>query len=71
MIDKISYEDMHTISVELSKEAGIIAELEKGRNIQEIADFAATVEGYSKFLENTIEIHKDADKALQELRESA
>ncbi|MCI8460193.1 MAG: hypothetical protein HFE81_02235 [Bacilli bacterium] len=67
MIDKLSYEDILTISKELKEQAAIIDKLVQNRNIQELKDFAATVEGYSKFLENTIEINKDADKALSEL----
>ena len=67
MIDKLSYEDILTISKELKEQAAIIDKLVQNRNIQELKDFAATVEGYSKCLENTIEINKDADKALSEL----
>ena len=53
---------------ELKKLADIIMKLADGRHIQELQDFAATVEGYSKFLENTIEINKDADNALKDLK---
>lgn len=70
MIDKLTYEEVLTISKELKNQAQIIDNLVKDKNIQELKDFAATVEGYSKFLENTIEINKDADKALQELATS-
>lgn len=70
MIDKLKYEEVLLISKELKKQAEIIDKLAQNRNIQELNDFAATVEGYSKFLENTIEINKDADKALSELAAS-
>lgn len=70
MIDKLTYEEVLTISKELKNQAQVIDNLVKDKNIQELKDFAATVEGYSKFLENTIEINKDADKALQELATS-
>ena len=40
----------------------------KKREFDELTDFIATVEGYSKFLENTIEINKDADAALNDLK---
>ncbi len=68
MIDKLSYDEVQTISAELKKLADIIMKLADGRHIQELQDFAATVEGYSKFLENTIEINKDADNALKDLK---
>ena len=69
MIDKLTYEEVLTNSEELRKQAEIVSILARNRNIQELIDFAATVEGYSKFLENTIEINKDADAALKELKE--
>jgi hypothetical protein len=68
MIDKLSYDEIMAISKNLKEQAEIISKLIENRNIQELSDFAATVEGYSKFLENTIEINKDADKALEELK---
>ncbi len=67
MIDKLKYEDIITIAAELKKEAGVINKLAQNRNIQDLLDFAATVEGYSKFLENTIEMNRDADEALKDL----
>ena len=67
MIDKLKYEQVSLISSELRKEAKIVQELAQKRNAQELIDFATTVEGYSKFLENYIEINKDADKVLNEL----
>ena len=68
MIDKLSYDEIIFISQELNNQATIIDELVKKRNLTELMDFAPTVEGYSKFLLNTIEINKDADNALSELK---
>lgn len=70
MIDKLSYDDVQTISNELKSLAQVIDKLVEGKGVTQLEDFSATVEGYSKFLENTIEINKDADRALQELKES-
>lgn len=58
MIDKLTYDQILAISKELKNQAQIIDKLVENRNVQELKDFAATVEGYSKFLESTI------DKAL-------
>ena len=69
MIDKLTYEQVLNISKGLREQAEIIDELVKNRNLQELKDFAATVEGYSKFLETTVEINRDADNALKELSE--
>ena len=68
MIDKLSYDEVQTIAKELKTQANIVESLGKSRNIQELIDFSATVEGYSKFLENTIEINIDADNALKDLK---
>lgn len=67
MIGQLKYEEVEAVSNVLKKEASIIQELIKDKNIQELADFVATVEGYSKYLDTTVEMNKDADKALQEL----
>lgn len=69
MIDKLSYEDVLLISKELKQESDIIKNLASKRNLKEIEEFASVVDGYSKFLENTVGINKDADEALKELRE--
>ena len=69
MIDKLSYGDVLAISNELRKESEIIKELASKRDLKEIEDFASTVQGYSKFLENTVYINRDADEALTGLIE--
>lgn len=68
MIDKLTYDQILTISKELAKQSEIVDNLVKDRGIQELKDFAATVEGYSKFLETIVQMNKDADKALEELK---
>ena len=69
MIDKLTYDQVLNISQELKKQVEIINKLLEDKNITELTDFTATVEGYSKYLENTIEINRDADNALKELKE--
>lgn len=68
MIDKLTYDQILAISKDLSVQADIIDKLVQNRNIQDLKDFAATVEGYSKFLETTVLMNKDADKALEDLK---
>ncbi len=67
MIGELKYEEVEEVSNTLKKASSKINELIKDKNIQELADFAATVEGYSKYLDTTLEINKDADKALEKL----
>lgn len=67
MIDKLTYDQVLAIAKELKDQAQILEHLLENRSIQDLKDFASTVEGYSKFLENTVELNKDADKALSTL----
>lgn len=69
MIDKLTYDQMLQISKELRVHAEKIQTLAEQREILDLIDFASVVEGYSKFLNNTVELNKDADNALKELRE--
>ncbi len=69
MIDKLSYDQMLQISKDLSDQAQKIQKMAEARELMDLVDFASTVEGYSKFLENTVELNRDADNALKELRE--
>lgn len=68
MIDKLKYEEVLAISNDLKTQIEIVERTTKSRDIKELSDFIATVEGYSKFLVNTVEINKDADEALSDLR---
>ncbi|MBQ6135638.1 MAG: hypothetical protein IJI60_04920 [Bacilli bacterium] len=68
MIEKLTYEEILNVSKDLVAQVEIIRKLMQGRKSSDIDDFAATVEGYSKFLENTVEINKDADEALKDLK---
>lgn len=68
MIGKLTYDQMLLISNELKKQSETLELLIQNKNIPDLKDFIATVEGYSKYLETTVEINKDADLALQELK---
>ncbi len=70
MIDKLKYDEISAIANDLHQQAEIIENLIKNRNINELTDFAATIEGYCKFLNTTVQLYKDADKALEELKNS-
>ena len=67
MIEKMSYDQVLAISKDLNAQAQVINQLLENREIPELKDFTATVEGYSKFLENYVQINRDADEALKEL----
>ena len=67
MIDKLTYDQVLEIAKEMRNEALAIEDLARAREIQDLIDFADTVESYAKFLENIVELNKDADKALADL----
>ena len=67
MIDKLTYDEILSIPKDLKEQIKIINSIIDTKDLPQLKDFSATVEGYSKFLENTIEINKDADKALEDL----
>ena len=64
MVGKLTYDQVLEIAKNLREQVEIIERLLVNRDLQELHDFTATVEGYSKFLENSVEINKDADNAL-------
>lgn len=68
MVGKLTYEQVMAITKDLRAQVEIIERLLTNRELPELHDFTATVEGYAKFLENAIEINKDADDALMELK---
>ena len=67
MIGKLKYEQVEEMIKDMRVQKDLIAKLSKGRGVPEIADFLDALETYCKFLENTMELNKDADIALQGL----
>ena len=55
------------IAVELNKNAEIIRNIAQGKDAVQLIEFVDAVVDYAKFIENTIELEKAADKALQGL----
>ncbi len=70
MIDQLTYDEILKYSQKIYKESKILQEISKNKNIQEINDFIASLDSYSKYLESTVIINQDADKALEELLKS-
>lgn len=68
MIDKLTYDQVLQVSNELKKQIQILEQISNNNNLTEINDFISTLEGYTKYLDNTVEINKDADKALADLK---
>ncbi len=67
MIGKLTYEQVLAFAKELRTEAEAVEVMARGREIEDLVDFTDTVEAYAKFLENIVELNKDADKAISDL----
>ena len=67
MIDKLSYDQILSISSGLKEQIEVIKKLVKEREMTELDDFISNVETYYKYLETTVQTNKDADDALREL----
>ena len=70
MIGKLKYQDILSISKTLTSCINELNNLEGTKSIQEVMDFASTVEVYAKYLETLVELNVDADKALKDLKET-
>lgn len=68
MIGNLTYDQVESIAKELEQSIATITTVTKSLNVEELQDFLSTVEGYSKYLKTTVEMSKDADKALEELK---
>ena len=68
MIGTISYEEVNKIRELLKDCIKKMSTYEVVNNTQRLKDFIRSVESYEKFLETTIEINKEVDIALDELK---
>jgi len=67
MIEQMTYEELIKVSNELKQLIATLETIVPESGPQDIKDFISTVEGYSKYLETTVQINQDADIALKEL----
>ncbi len=70
MINEMSYEEILSASQDMKNCCQVISNLIKNKNIPDLEDFVASVDTYTKYLDNTIELMVSADKALKGLVES-
>lgn len=68
MIGKLTYEQVTEVAKHLDVYANVILELIKDKQAGDLQNFVAAVDRYAKFLETTVELYQDADKALSNLK---
>ena len=69
MIDGISYDEIAKVSQELKNCCTILKNVIANKELSELEDFISTVHVYYKYLDSTIELHKDADEEIKNLVE--
>lgn len=68
MIGNLNYDQVEELAKELEAATKTVDNITKNLNIEELEDFVSTVEGYFKYLRTIIEMNKDADRALEDLK---
>ena len=67
MINNLTYEQVLEISQAIKTQIDIVSNLVEDLGVQELNDFVSTVEGYTKYLETTVQLNQDADKAILDI----
>jgi len=67
MIGKLTYDQVLAFAKDIRNEALVVEDMARAREIEDLVEFADKVEAYAKFLENMVELNKDADKAIADL----
>ena len=68
MIENITYEEVQKVIDELKEGTIAIRNVYSKKEEFPLEDFITTTEGYTKYLETTRALHKDADIALENLK---
>lgn len=67
MINNIPYEKIIEMTNILNKSKEAIESLATNNNCQELDDFVSSIDVYSKYLANIVELNKVADEELEDL----
>lgn len=67
MLGSLSYEEMIKLSTAISESSQKIREIaaKYGDNLGEVINFCDSLDSYSKFIESSVSLNRDADSALQ------
>lgn len=67
MIGKLTYDQVLEVAAQLKICHDTIENLIKDKSAEDLQNFVSIVDRYTKFLETTVELYKDADKAISNL----
>ena len=69
MIGKLTYEEIAECIEQLKSNNEVVTSLIENKEAYELENFVSVVDRYIKFLETSLELYQDADKALAKLAE--
>ncbi len=70
MIGKLTYDQVIECIELLKTNNEVVRQLIANKESYDLENFVGVVDRYIKYLETTVELYQDADKALAKLRES-
>lgn len=70
MIGKLTYEEIIECIEQLKTSNATVTALIENKESYELENFVGVVDRYIKYLETTVELYQDADKALAKLAEA-
>ena len=70
MIGKLTYDEVKECIAQLTASNETIRTLIENKESYDLENFVSVVDRYIKFLETTVELYQDADKALAKLAEA-
>lgn len=70
MIGKLTYDQVSECIEQLKLSNVTISSLIENKEAYDLENFVSVVDRYIKYLETTLELYKDADKALAKLAEA-
>lgn len=69
MINEMTYDEILKLSEKMKKSCEVIKRLIVDKDTPDLEDFVSSVDTYTKYLDNTIELMVAADIALKDLIE--
>lgn len=68
MIGKFTYDEILQMAKELKENSDVIDNLAKKQGVGMLQTFISNIDWYSTFLKSTVELYKDADEVLKDLK---
>lgn len=68
MIGKFTYDEILQMAKELKENSDVIDKLAKKQGVGMLQTFISNIDWYSTFLKSTVELYKDADEVLKDLK---